>query len=359
MASDRAAAHRPADAGRRFERWLELIPYCERAPEGVPLDELAERFDDSESAILADVERLVGREYYLPGSFADSLTILIGADRLELRSPGHFERPIRLSPLEALALQLGLQIVLAETSPAERAGLEEATRRVADALRSVEVDAGPGRTRAGSGPSEVGGAGEAEEAGGLDLDEPLAYGPALPESAARAYGELRRALRDGRVVELRYFKPHEPDEAPPRRVEPWALARAHGEWYLVGRDRDPEEPRVFRLDRILDVEVTDVAATVPSDLRVEDHIDPETVYRGDEDDLEVTIRYSPRIARWIRERYGDDAEPRPDGSVRVRHRCKSPDWPVTRVLRYGADAELIAPPELRARVRRALQDVAE
>ena len=43
-----------------------------------------------------------------------------------------------------------------------------------------------------------------------------------------------------------------------------------------------------------------------------------------ENDLEVTIRCSPRIARWIRERYGEEAEGQPDGSVVVRHRARAP-----------------------------------
>ncbi len=41
-----------------------------------------------------------------------------------------------------------------------------------------------------------------------------------------------------------------------RTVEPWAVVSSHGNWYLVGFDRDRQAQRTFRLSRILgDVEV--------------------------------------------------------------------------------------------------------
>lgn len=36
-----------------------------------------------------------------------------------------------------------------------------------------------------------------------------------------------------------------------RRVQPWGITAWHGHWYLTGLDVDREEPRVFRLDRIV------------------------------------------------------------------------------------------------------------
>lgn len=63
---------------------------------------------------MADVQALVDREYCLPSSLADSLTILIDGERLDLTSPDHFQRPIRFSATEALAMQLRLRMVAGE-----------------------------------------------------------------------------------------------------------------------------------------------------------------------------------------------------------------------------------------------------
>jgi len=309
---------------RRFERWLELIPYCAREREGVPLGTLAERFEDTKAAIVADAQALVEREYYLPGSFADSLTILIEPDRLEIQSPGHFERPVRFAPLEALAVQLGLQIVAAE-SPA-RAEVGDAAGP--DPATDPEPGAGP-----------------------------LAYGPALSATCARWLERLREALEEARTVELVYFKPYEPGATAVHRVAPWALVAVREAWYLLGEEAAAADVRLFRLDRILELRVTDEPCEVPARPAIEEYVDPERVYRGDEEDLEVPIRYSPRIARWVVERYGSAASAEPDGSVVVRHLCKSPWWAVCRALRYGAEACIAAPERVCALVVELLREL--
>ena len=333
MPSEARAVRRPSDASRRFERWLELIPWCQREEAGVPLARAAERFGESEDGILRDVEKLAEREYYLPGGFADSLTILIERERLRLASPGHFERPVRFSPLEALAMQLGLQIVMAEASADERAELEATSRELAVQLSPVSTSHG---------------AASVWELANPDDDSPVAYGPPLSNVSAEVYAELRRAVREGRAVEMRYFKPHAPDDAPMRRVAPWALAAVHGHWYLLGRESGGTDPKLFRLDRILEARTTEDRAEVAANLRVTEYIDPAGVYRGAEDDLEVAIRYSPRIARWIEEHYTDRAQRQSDGSLVVRMLCKSPWWALTRALAYGADAEILGPTPVRS-----------
>jgi proteasome accessory factor C len=320
------------DAARQFERWLELIPRCGREPGGVALDALADQFGDTKERIVTDAQALGDRAYYLPGGFADSITILVEPDRLEIESPGQFQRPVRFSPLEALALQLGLQVVLAEAPEQERDTLETAVSELTAVLQSD---------------------------GGFETpSDSLAYGSLLAGAAPQIMETVRLALRERRLLEMRYFKPYAPEEPRPRKVSPWALAAVRGTWYLLARDEGAGEPRVFRLDRIVEARATAAAAEVAENVRVEDYIDPERVYRGDEDDLEVTIRYSPRIARWIRERYGEEVEGQPDGSVVVRHRCKSPWWAVARVLSYGLEAEIGRPPEVRAILRRVVQGTA-
>ncbi|HZO69224.1 MAG TPA: WYL domain-containing protein, partial [Kribbellaceae bacterium] len=39
-------------------------------------------------------------------------------------------------------------------------------------------------------------------------------------------------------------------EAVKRTLEPWGIVSWHGRWYVVGRDRDREATRMFRLSRI-------------------------------------------------------------------------------------------------------------
>jgi proteasome accessory factor B len=63
-----------------------------------------------------------------------------------------------------------------------------------------------------------------------------------------SFAPLYAATRDRAPVSFRYRKPD--GHTAERRVEPWALTSRGRWWYLVGRDRDREAERVFRLSRI-------------------------------------------------------------------------------------------------------------
>jgi predicted DNA-binding transcriptional regulator YafY len=60
----------------------------------------------------------------------------------------------------------------------------------------------------------------------------------------------------------------------------------------------------------------------------------------------MTVRYSPRIARWVAERAAAPLEE--DGSLVLEHPVADESWAVRHVLQYGPDAEVVAPAELRA-----------
>ena len=310
----RAATRTESD---RFERWLELIPHCNRAEEGVELAELAGLFEDSAQAILADIQALVDREYYLPGSFADSLTILIDGERLDLSSPDHFQRPIEFSTMEALALQLGLQMI--PDDKGEETSATEIGASLASVLKSA-ADPDP------------------ENGDQTPFDAAFQLGP-VSSSVADFLDVLATALRNRRNVEIDYYKPYEPGVPTVRRVMPWAVVQVNGIWYLLAHDKSVEEARLFRLDRVLKARVLDSTGDIPGDLRVEDYIDPERLYRASEDYYNVQIAYSPLIARWVEERYGT-AIPNETGWYEVTHQCKSVWWAVTQALRHGAEARI-------------------
>jgi predicted DNA-binding transcriptional regulator YafY len=65
------------------------------------------------------------------------------------------------------------------------------------------------------------------------------------------------------------------------------------------------------------------------------------------------VRYSPRIARWIAEREGVPLAE--DGSVTVEMEAIQEEWAVRHVLRYGPDAEVLAPESLREAIADALR----
>jgi predicted DNA-binding transcriptional regulator YafY len=66
----------------------------------------------------------------------------------------------------------------------------------------------------------------------------------------------------------------------------------------------------------------------------------------------MTVRYSPRIARWVAEREGVALAD--DGSLTLEHPVADESWAVRHVLQYGPDAEVVTPPSIRELLRERL-----
>lgn len=83
-----------------------------------------------------------------------------------------------------------------------------------------------------------------------------------PPSDARTRHAIERALHEQRVLVVDYRDRH--DRHTERRIDPVALARTAGHWYLVGNCRTREAIRWFRLDRIKSARLTtEPSATIP------------------------------------------------------------------------------------------------
>jgi proteasome accessory factor C len=314
-------------AEHQLERVLHAIPFATR-PGGASLDELAEELGVPAKRVLADLEEVTARAYYLEPPL--DIEISIEKDRVTVWTTGEFRRPVRLMPREALALTLGLRI-LAEGA--------EATRTAALRTLATRLDVG-----LASFPAEA-------------LAEGFALGAGDPAGGG-ALDLLREAARERRPCRLRYLKPADV-EPEPRVLHPYALVHAGGRWYALGRSAEAGAVRAFRLDRVLDVQPLDGTFDVPAGFDPADHVQSDGplaggVFRADET-LEATVRYAPRIARWIEERGA--VTRRDGGAVEVRHPVADPGWLVRHVLYHGPDAEVVGPPEMRDLLRQRVEQI--
>lgn len=310
-------------AQARLERLLYVLPAASR-PGGARLSELAEALGAPEARILEDVQQVTARNFYHPGGWPDNVQIQIKAGSVRVTRADGFERPNRLTLEEALCLALALRGTAASahvSSPRVRERLLDRAERYLThrswAGHEAATVAAPDRSPDPEGIREV----------------------------------LMAAARERRPCALSYVKAGAGD-ATLRVVHPYVLAHGEGAWYTVGYCTIEEEVRVFRTDRILAADLADGQFTVPEDFDVARYIDRGRVYHA-RHEREVRVRYSPRIARWIRERaeWGSDTvEDAEDGSLVVRHRVADPQWAVSHTLQYGADAEVLEPEDVRGLV---------
>jgi proteasome accessory factor C len=158
------------------------------------------------------------------------------------------------------------------------------------------------------------------------------------------------ALAAGRRVHLRYYVPQR-DEATERDVDPMRLLVVEGRPYLEGWCRRAEAVRLFRLDRMLALEVLDVPKSPPPEAEHRD-VD-QGLFLPSPDDVRVVLELSAN-GRWVAEYYPcESVSDLEDGRLRAVLRTPDTGWVGRLALRLGEDARVISPPDLAAEIRDA------
>lgn len=210
-----------------------------------------------------------------------------------------FDRPLRLTPSEALSLVVAGSAL---------AGIDDRSDALSGALEKV--------------------AGALGISVGDQVDVDLGVGD------AGVFADLRDATERHRAVAIVHVNV-EHDTRTERVVEPWALFRERGAWYLRGHCRRAGAERQFRVDRILSAEILDEVVSVPDDLG------PATALRSEPDAPRLVVDLDP-TARWVVESYPAEAvEERPDGSVRATFVVLSRGWAERLLLRAGPAARVV------------------
>lgn len=326
-------------AEARLERLLHVLPAAGREG-GASLSELAAALGTSRERILEDLDQLTGRVYYHPGGWPDDVRILLGPDRVQVIHAAGFKRPRRLSARETLCLALALRGTAASSHIADPEGREALLKRAESRLATSRM------------PDATG------EGGSARPSEPTR--PPKPPFAVADYTPdesehretLLRAARERVACGIMYLKPGARD-AEGRLIHPYALVHAEGWWYAVAHCCVRDDVRAFRVDRVLEASPSDTTFDVPEGFDASRYVKGGRVYATDQD-IEVRVRYSRRIAPWIRERAAVgmiSMTEEPDGSIVLSHRVADPHWVVTQVLQYGAEAEVLEPDDLRGMVR--------
>ena len=157
-------------------------------------------------------------------------------------------------------------------------------------------------------------------------------------------------MAERRQVRLDYYVPAR-DESTERVVDPLRVVTADGHTYLDAWCHLAEDQRLFRLDRVSSAEVLDTPVQQHTGVQPRDLADG--IFQPSSEDLLATLVLEPG-ARWVAEYYPvEETAEVAGGGLRVRLRVGDPGWLTRLMLRLGASAELVDPPELAGTVRQA------
>ncbi len=168
---------------------------------------------------------------------------------------------------------------------------------------------------------------------------------------------LTRAWAERRVVEVTYrggtydpAKGTRTARVRPYLIEPSIATRA---LYLIGWDETRGAIRTFKLERIEAVALTADTFEAPPEGSIEETFATAWDIIADLPVVEVVLRFSPSIAARVRETRwhpSERLEPADDGSLTWRARLSGTLEIRSWILGWGADVEVLAPPELRTEI---------
>ncbi|HAV78388.1 MAG TPA: hypothetical protein DCX53_13655 [Anaerolineae bacterium] len=159
---------------------------------------------------------------------------------------------------------------------------------------------------------------------------------------------IQRAIQEKRVIHIRYHG-YQKDMITERDVEPHQLFYSDGIWYLEGYCRLRKDIREFRLSRI--EKMTALTETF---------FKKRAGKAGEQKRIEIRVRFSKNIVRWVRERqhYGFQREENlPDGVV-MTYDLHDVSEITAWILGWGDKAEVLSPDILRKNLHETAQKLA-
>jgi predicted DNA-binding transcriptional regulator YafY len=176
------------------------------------------------------------------------------------------------------------------------------------------------------------------------------------------FAGLTAAVRGRRRVILRYYSASRDVESV-REVDPYHLSCVDGQWYVVGHCHARRDVRIFALSRIRSMEDAGATFDPPADFRLDEYLARSlSVMRGgDGERHRVRLRFTGEAIRYVRERIwhaSQALEPTPDGGLVLAFELSHLREVERFALSWGADCEVLDPPDLRERMARTLNDAA-
>lgn len=163
--------------------------------------------------------------------------------------------------------------------------------------------------------------------------------------------KLRRAILEQRSLHLNYFKrAGQGGELTERTVDPHGLIYFNGTWMLSAYCHLRQAMRMFRLERIREVELLADTFTRQKDFSVHDLRAPQG------QSVTVDLLFDSEVAQWVRERpafHKGSYENVPEGlkvTLNVHHVDEALPW----ILSWGAKVKVLGPEHLKKRLHKEL-----
>ncbi|NUS39949.1 MAG: YafY family transcriptional regulator [Lysobacter sp.] len=198
----------------------------------------------------------------------------------------------------------------------------------------------------------------AEQAGGSEF--PVERVRVIASRPRRMDEAAFRAVASGVLARRQLsfdYRARSTDEQTRRTVSPQRITHYRDNWYLDAWDHDRDALRSFAVDRISGVRTLEAPARDIDETQLDQHLAASYgIFSGAPKNW-AKILFSAKAARWVADEHWHSQQQGrflPDGRYELKVPYSAERELLMDVLHYGADAEIVEPPSLRAQARALL-----
>jgi predicted DNA-binding transcriptional regulator YafY len=164
---------------------------------------------------------------------------------------------------------------------------------------------------------------------------------------------ISQAIDKRRTAQMRYFSASR-DSTGRREVDPYFLRFAGGGLYMIGYCHLRKEVRMFAVERIRSIALTDHPYQMPLDFKVDEYVQDALGVMRSGRRVEVELLFSKKAAAWVKDKVwhpSQETSPLKDRRLKMTLRVADNDELVGWILSFGSQVKVAGPEVLRQRVR--------
>ncbi|MCE2486456.1 MAG: transcriptional regulator [Desulfurellaceae bacterium] len=172
--------------------------------------------------------------------------------------------------------------------------------------------------------------------------------------------QLSQAIAQTRTVQMRYYTASR-DRTSRREVDPYHLRYIDGGLYLIGHCHLRQDVRIFAVDRIRSLTLTNRPCQMPLDFDLDAYVrDALVVMRGKP--IEIELLFDKPTTAWVKDRQWHPSQKttlEKDGRLRMSLRAADTRELVGWVLHFGSGVQVVSPASFRDQVREEARKISE
>lgn len=170
---------------------------------------------------------------------------------------------------------------------------------------------------------------------------------------------ISQALDKRRTMQMRYYSAARQGNTR-RDVDPYFLRFAGGGLYMIGHCHLRKEVRMFAVERIRSLALTDRPYQMPLDFKVEEYVQDALGIMRSGRRIDVELLFTKKAASWVKDKQwhpSQELTSLKDGRLKMKLKVADNEELLGWILSFGSQVSVVGPAELREKICNEAQEI--